>query len=392
MADGKRAETLILVVDDNVEVLQALRRVLESQQYTVACATSTAEAESLVAKTPPDLIVSDVLLPETDGFAFYEYIRKATTLHDIPFIFLTGNDSIEHRLQAARGGCDEYLLKPVEPEMFLAVVEGKLQRARHFRAMSAQKMQSLHKRIIHTLSHEFRTPLVSIQAGAELLIERMKQQNDPNAALILEAILTGGRRLQRLVEDFMLLQQLDIGDAIDNRTKAQSIAQLGRLVEDTIETFVSQRRLNSHQPTVHFSVVSDEDTDEREVVGDYLADVVLRLLENAYKFGGPSEAIEVTVVLSAPHAEIIIRDHGPGFLEDPEAERVFEPFLQIKRELYEQQGCGVGLTIAQFLAQINGCQLSFSAPKEGAGVAAHIVIPVVEQTSAFPEKVEAATP
>jgi DNA-binding response OmpR family regulator len=202
---NERGECSILVVDDNHEVLEALRRVLEAHHYRVQCATTAGEAQRLLLKNPPNLILSDLLMPDKDGFSFYEHVRKSTVLHDIPFIILTGAESPELRLQAHREGCDDYLLKPIDPDELLAVVEGKLQRARQLKEVSARRMQVLHRRIIHTLSHEFRTPLVSIQAGAELLSERIDAEGDPTAKLVLDAIHEGGKRLQRLVEDFMLL-------------------------------------------------------------------------------------------------------------------------------------------------------------------------------------------
>lgn len=380
MAPKESSETVILVVDDNAEVLDALRRILEAESYSVVCALSPGEAQELLSSNPPDLILSDMLMPDEDGFSFYERIRRETTLHDIPFIFLTAVVCEESKLRATRSGCDEYLLKPIEPETLLAVVEGNLHKARHRKKISAQKMQNLHKRIIHTLSHEFRTPLVSIQAGAELLIEKSSKDEDPTTKLILEAILTGGRRLQRLVEDFMLLQQLDMNEKLNPEIRTTSIVELSHVVENTVEAFVSQRRLNAKQPVVRFSVIENRGVKEVQVSSDYLSDILLRLLENAYKFGGSGQPIDVEVVLMEPFAEIIVRDYGPGFLEEPDATRVFEPFMQIKRDVYEQQGCGVGLTIAQFLAKINGCQLHFSSPQEGSGVAVHIIVPVAESS------------
>lgn len=374
---NERGECSILVVDDNHEVLEALRRVLEAHHYRVQCATTAGEAQRLLLKNPPNLILSDLLMPDKDGFSFYEHVRKSTVLHDIPFIILTGAESPELRLQAHREGCDDYLLKPIDPDELLAVVEGKLQRARQLKEVSARRMQVLHRRIIHTLSHEFRTPLVSIQAGAELLSERIDAEGDPTAKLVLDAIHEGGKRLQRLVEDFMLLQQLDLGLGQEMpSSRSRAVTGLAHTTEETVENFVAQqRRGNTTGPVVRMSVVGEEQIDDVDVVREYLSDVLLRLLENALKFGG-SQAIDVTVVLSTPYAEIIIRDYGPGFLEDRDAERVFEPFLQIKRDIYEQQGCGVGLTIARFLAQLNGSELHFSAPQSGPGVEAHIVIQV----------------
>ena len=377
------SETIILVVDDDAQVLDALRRVLEAQQYRVICASNPEEAQKLLAENSPDLILSDMAMPGEDGLSFYERVRRETSLSDVPFIFLTALDCEERRLRATRSGADEYLIKPVEPDTLLAVVEGKLQRSKQLKEISTQKMQALHKRIIHTLSHEFRTPLVSIHAGAELLIEKVAEQDDPTSKLILEAILTGGRRLQRLVDDFMLLQQLDVSDSVTSSMHSSSVVGLSRAVEDTIEMFVAQRRLNEKRPVVQFSIVGSEDVDDLSVPGDYLSDIILRLLENAFKFGGIEQPVDVKVMLSSPYAEVIIRDYGPGFLQEPNAGRVCEPFMQIKREVYEQQGCGVGLTIAQFLAKVNGCEIRFSTPKEGTGVAAHILVPVTEKPSSF---------
>ncbi len=120
----------VLVVDDDMTLRVALTRYLEKRSYVVQSVGSATEALSAVEADPPDLIVSDVMMPEMNGFEFCRRLRAMRTGQLIPFIFLSSKGEVEARIQGHSMGADDYLMKPFEPLELLAKIEGQLERSR----------------------------------------------------------------------------------------------------------------------------------------------------------------------------------------------------------------------------------------------------------------------
>ncbi len=145
-------QTLIMVVDDNVEFLGGLQLTLEMEGFSVWTATNGQQAldqlrtvflEQTQNDVPfsrlPDLIVADIMMPIMDGYEFYDQLKANPHLHHIPFIFLTAKSSLDDIRQGKELGPDDYLTKPCPPEDVLATVRGKLkyvERQRFFASMS----------------------------------------------------------------------------------------------------------------------------------------------------------------------------------------------------------------------------------------------------------------
>jgi len=153
MSEFEPSQTLIMVVDDQPDVLEALRMMLEEEGgYQVMVATNGRHAlERLEAalnrrrqrgesgqKFVPDLILSDILMPLMDGYDFYEATRANPYLNHIPFIFLTAMQTEEDVRRGKELGVDDYLLKPVQTADLLASVRGRLRRVSQRRALVIQ--------------------------------------------------------------------------------------------------------------------------------------------------------------------------------------------------------------------------------------------------------------
>lgn len=371
----------ILIVDDCAEVLDSLRVILESHNYSVTAATSAIEALKMIAVEPPDLIVSDWMMPEVDGMYFHEEVRQNPVLSDVPFIFLTAVTSEEDRRQAKLNGCDDYITKPFHPDDLLAVIGGKLSVSRRRQKFAQASLETQYRRIIHALSHEFRTPLVSINTGAEVLRDQLKVLPHEQAMMLLDSIWRGGRRMERLVEDFMTMQQIDLGFAAQASEAHRCRVPLFSLVETAVEQFVDRLPAASAPPRVRVRHVLQEGEPPGvvEVYDIHVNDVLQRLLCNAGKFGGEHGEIDVCVRYRERCGLITVRDQGPGFVDPAQANGAFEPFRQIDRERQEQQGVGIGLTIARFLANLNGIALHFHKPHDGgSGVEAQLRFELLE--------------
>lgn len=101
----------ILVVEDNPELLMLMQHILKNQ-YHVLIAKNGKEALNIVHKTPVDLIVSDVMMPEMTGFELTHELKEDPTYSHLPIILLTANGQKEDQEEALRIGADEYLTKP----------------------------------------------------------------------------------------------------------------------------------------------------------------------------------------------------------------------------------------------------------------------------------------
>jgi len=101
----------ILVVEDNPELLMLMHHILKSQ-YHVLVAKNGKEALKIIHKTPLDLIVSDVMMPEMNGFELTREIKEDPNYSHLPIILLTANTQEENEEEALKIGADEYLTKP----------------------------------------------------------------------------------------------------------------------------------------------------------------------------------------------------------------------------------------------------------------------------------------
>jgi len=116
----------VLVVDDDRAVRDSLRRSLEFNGYDVALAGDGAEALASIARTPPDVVVLDVMMPRLDGIETTRALRSSG--NDLPILVLTARDTVGDRVEGLDAGADDYLTKPFALEELLARLRALLRR------------------------------------------------------------------------------------------------------------------------------------------------------------------------------------------------------------------------------------------------------------------------
>jgi len=117
----------ILVVDDESAIVDMLRLSLRFVGFEVAAAGSGSEARAVAATFQPDLVLLDVMLPDTDGFALLADLRRD---RDLPVLFLTARDGVDDRVRGLTLGADDYVTKPFSLEEVVARVGVVLRRSR----------------------------------------------------------------------------------------------------------------------------------------------------------------------------------------------------------------------------------------------------------------------
>jgi len=120
---------LILVADDNEDTRLLVSMILNKMGFHCETAESgRAALDKLESGLSPDLILSDVMMPEMDGYTFFQNVQKRSEWRRIPFIFFTMKDSIDDIQKGRELGVDDYLTKPIMPDALIAAVRGKLKR------------------------------------------------------------------------------------------------------------------------------------------------------------------------------------------------------------------------------------------------------------------------
>lgn len=375
---SKKARYRILIVDDNKEFAESLATLLSMHDLdsTIVCGVAGAINLMKSDEKPPDLILSDMYMPGKNGIQLFSELRSQASWSEIPFILLSADYREEDIREGIRLGADNFLRKPIEMEELRAIIEGKIARIQQRRDIERARIEGFKKKIIHTLSHEFRTPLVSITTGTELLIEEDENLSRGQVKNLLRSILRGGQRLERLVEDFMLLQQIDGGDASTTYSEFRTPTALSELV-DRIESATKERFADiypSHK--LEIKMPADLRKVKVQMFLPQLTDAFCRLIDNAFKFSPKNLFCELGIRKSGSEIHFSFRDWGsglpPGF--SPEEEAITH-FTQIKRDIYEQQGCGVGLSIASYFIALHGGSISLIPPENGQGLEVRVVLP-----------------
>jgi DNA-binding response OmpR family regulator len=123
-------QSKILIVDDNSELLTVLRLGFKEAGFTVRTTDNGADALKKARSFSPDLILLDLVLPEMDGFAICETLKKDRATTSIPIVVLTGLSSQLSRFAGLESGADEYLTKPFNFDEVLTKVNSVLERTR----------------------------------------------------------------------------------------------------------------------------------------------------------------------------------------------------------------------------------------------------------------------
>ncbi len=123
----------ILVADDDPHIRKILRFLLEQEGFEVQTANDGDEAWKAVAGFQPDLVILDVMMPGMDGFAVLEIIRAGFETARLPVVLLTAKGEVPDRVKGLRGGANDYIIKPFQPEELLLRVTNLLETTRRER-------------------------------------------------------------------------------------------------------------------------------------------------------------------------------------------------------------------------------------------------------------------
>jgi DNA-binding NarL/FixJ family response regulator len=123
----------ILIIEDQPQMRRNLAFILEMEKFAVLAAENGRQGIQFAREQIPDLIISDVMMPEQDGYSVLQAVRAHKPTANVPFIFLTAKGDKSDVRQGMNLGADDYLVKPVSRDDLLAAVQSRLERQRAVR-------------------------------------------------------------------------------------------------------------------------------------------------------------------------------------------------------------------------------------------------------------------
>nr|MBN1229565.1 hybrid sensor histidine kinase/response regulator [Anaerolineae bacterium] len=360
----------LLLVDDDPSLLSGVADLLEISGYEVVTARNGREALQTMQFMLPDLVISDIMMPEMNGYEFFEAVRSNPEWIAIPFVFLTARSQPVDIRKGQYMGADAYLVKPFEPDDLLTTIEGRLNRIKAIHSAAGADVERMKQQLITIFSHELRTPLTYIYGYINLLIDQYDELERELVFDMLGGIQQGADRLLKLVEDLMLMVRINSGVVEMEIMMQQGLSPLG----DTIKEVVSKYQSLASQRGV--DLISRIDAQAAQFcVSFYVIDVLSRLVENAIKFckqdGGK---VVISAYYEADELVLSVDDNGIG-IQPTQLEQVFELFRQVDRDIMEQQGTGLGLPLTVSLIRLHNGSINVKS-QSGAGSTFTVRLPV----------------
>jgi DNA-binding NarL/FixJ family response regulator len=118
----------LLLVDDEPGLREAVKDYLQESGFSVQVASNAREGWDLMQQNTPDLVISDIMMPQVDGYQFLKQLREDPRFQSLPVVFLTAKGMTGDRIQGYQAGVDAYLPKPFDPDELIAIVENLLTR------------------------------------------------------------------------------------------------------------------------------------------------------------------------------------------------------------------------------------------------------------------------
>jgi len=228
-----------------------------------------------------------------------------------------------------------------------------------------RKLETIKDRFLSAVTHELRTPLVSIKGYAEFILAE-----DPNATLanirpFVDVVRRNANRLLQLTDDLLDIQRLESGKA-QIRIQETDFGNLVRQCIQEIQPLLEQKalRLRSEIPQGPIRVHVDPLR---------ISQAVLNLLNNAIKFTADNGCVTIRVNEDSDNVQVSVRDTGIGISKN-DLGRVFEPFAAIEKPTYFK-GTGLGLSLSKRLVEAHGGTISVSSAGRGQGSTFTLVLP-----------------
>ncbi|GAB4573496.1 MAG: hypothetical protein Kow0077_16040 [Anaerolineae bacterium] len=365
----------VLFVDDDTSLQQVIKHLFEQHGVDVTTANDGKTAYQLMKDgLHPDIIIADLEMPQMNGLQLFRAIRAHEEWTAIPFIVLSAHADRSAMRQAMIAGVDDFLTKPLDNERLLLTIYGKTKRTQELTKYAEaihETLDYIRRDMARMFTHELRTPLVSLNMVIELLKSHRHDLSEADMEELLEAMQSGVTRLNRLVEQMVLLIQTDTTELHQTIEAART---KGPLWEALLAAVSKAREFSVRQRDIE--IIYDDGGVKGEILAEWrsLRHALAEILSNAMAFSPKDKPIRVIQRREKNTITLTVIDEGPGIPEERQGD-LFRRFNQVERELHDQQGIGMGLYLAKTIIEATGGTLDIESA-EGKGTTVRVSFPI----------------
>ncbi len=347
--------TTVMVVDDTPANLGLLEEMLHRERYRVTAFPRGALALRAAAKSPPDLILLDVMMPDMDGFEVCRRLKADEALKDIPILFISALDDMDSKVRAfAEGGVD-YVTKPFHEEEVLARVSNHLRlRLQQFeieeRKRDVQRsyerlreLEKLRDSLTQMVVHDMRSPLSAVIGNLQYLQADLAEKV-PSALEVWQAGMAAAQELVTMCNALLDVSRLEAGQMPVNRESCDLHAVAVEAVR-SVQAQASVEGVSVFVEGLPLPLAADKSLLER---------VLVNLLTNAIKHTPQGGVITVKTSAADGCARVEVHDTGCGI---PAAyhQMIFEKFGQVQaRQEGQKHSSGLGLAFCKLAVEAHG--------------------------------------
>jgi signal transduction histidine kinase len=384
----------ILIAEDSATQREQLKHLLEEQGHAVATAANGREALEAARRRKPTLIITDVVMPELDGYGLCKALKSDETLKDVPVILLTTLSDARDVISGLECGADNFIRKPYEGDYLLQRIDYLLMNLelrknqkmrmgieislggqRHL--ITAERQQILDLLIStyeqatyinkeleaankelesfsYSVSHDLRAPLRAIDGYSSMLEENYFPVLDDEGKRLLSVIRESSLKMGRLIDHLLAFSRLG------RKALVKEVFDTGALVREVL----AELRVAEDRPAAAVALGAlPPSWGDRAL----LKQVWTNLISNAVKYssGRPAPHLEISGSESADETVYRVKDDGAGF-DMRYYDKLFGVFQRLHTE-NEFPGTGVGLAIVQRVVTRHGGRAwAQGQPGEGA--------------------------
>ncbi|QSQ27381.1 HAMP domain-containing histidine kinase [Pyxidicoccus parkwayensis] len=340
--------SLVLIAEDEEALLEIFAEVVEALGHRAVRAHNGEEALTLARTEPPDLVVSDHMMPRRTGMELLRALRAEPRLAAVPFVLLSA------ARPAGRDEADAFLAKPVDLARFEAAVTQALSSRpssvpgppKHVASREPRPASGVaREELVSWVAHELKTPLSSARLNAQMLLRKVAQRGGDAECRSAEAVLRQLDRMNQLITSILDAGRLSEGKVELRTAYCDLVPFLKELIGEWREL----------EPRVEFLLTGIEEPVKLSFDAERVRQVLNNLLSNAVKYCGEHKRVELGLGVSPGLAVIHVRDWGVG-IPAAELPNIFDRFQRVDDD--PERGHGLGLFIASQLARLHGGSLS----------------------------------
>ncbi len=335
---NKISDSVIFIVDDNVNNLQLLGGLLKQVGYKIQLLQSGLAAINSLHHNVPDLILLDIMMPEMDGFEVATRLQADTKFARIPIIFISANNDEQSIVRGFECGGRDYISKPFIESELLARVKNQL--IIHWNEQNLTKVIEAKNTFFAQMTSTLKNPLSQLASFSQMLPSKIEESDYTKAieyANIIQETAIGQFKVFENLIEWARIQTGHYNPFFEDIDLASNINSCISLLNPIIQA----KSINISTNYETGIALADQ---------DLLQTVLRNIIHNAVKFSEPKGDIDINVYDQGKSICISIRDFGEGLTHE-EAETLFDENTNLKNvnPESEEKGNCMGLRISKEL-------------------------------------------